>query len=45
MLIPKMIGLLHKSLVLMMKIEIYEPTSGYLTQNLENTNFFSNQAT
>jgi hypothetical protein len=40
-----MIGLLHKSLVLMMEIEIYEPNSGYFTQNLENTNFFSNQAT
>ncbi len=45
MLIPNMIVLLHKTLVLMMKIEIYGPNSGYLTQNSEKTNFFSNQAT
>jgi hypothetical protein len=43
--LPYMIVLSHKSLVLIMKNEIYGQKSRYLTQNIGKTNFLSNEIT
>ncbi len=44
MVIPNMIILLHKSSILIVKIEIYGQSSSFLAQNLEKMSFLGDQA-